>query len=378
MDVFNLDGDGPSQISGLRLADTVTSIPAMYYEVVLTCYGTKANVSYPSFWSIHVFMYVVTDVSVSPGVPLQLIRQVAADALFTLPLRLAEESVGCKGLTHNVIFISMVLDAQINSEAEPTTSEDSQLVRSLQDLTIVEGGNSDPITFYTVTENEEVYFGQSTKNKRDITIPEFNAALERVPDNDIYPEVPLDTQLTIAPEGLDDTTAFIKRPGLNNYEIMIGTELVAKALLDETLATEQISKIPHPGIITYYGCRVRRGRITAILIERLEHTLMEYAFKPEFSQVDKAAFFESLKSAVEYLHSLGLAHNDINPYNIMVKDGAPVLIDFDACQPVGKRLQSHGTKGWYKEFFNTSQQEHDTFALDLIQKWLQNPKRRGE
>ena len=61
---------------------------------------------------------------------------------------------------------------------------------------------------------------------------------------------------------------------------------------------------------------------------------------------------EGLRVAQAYLHSLGLAHNDINPYNIMVReDGTPVLIDFGSCQPFGGRLQSLGSPGWYEEMF---------------------------
>ncbi len=31
---------------------------------------------------------------------------------------------------------------------------------------------------------------------------------------------------------------------------------------------------------------------------------------------------EALESAIAYLHQLGLAHNDLSPLNVMVRDGA--------------------------------------------------------
>ncbi|KAL5615722.1 hypothetical protein FOBRF1_004470 [Fusarium oxysporum] len=110
---------------------------------------------------------------------------------------------------------------------------------------------------------------------------------------------------------------------------------------------EKVSQTPHPNIVGYYGCRVRRGRITSMVFERLDQTLQQYSSTPEFEKLDKPKFLEALQSAVAYIHSLDLAHNDVNPHNIMVKDGMPVLIDFGSCQPVGQRLQSLGTEGAY-------------------------------
>ena len=110
------------------------------------------------------------------------------------------------------------------------------------------------------------------------------------------------------------------------------------------------------------------------MLERLDQTLSQYVTTSDFQQLDKAKFLESLKSAVEYLHTLGLAHNDINPDNIMVKNGLPVLIDFDSCQPFGKRLQSLGTERWYENVFYTSEKGHDIYSLGKLQEWLQAAK----
>jgi serine/threonine protein kinase len=101
--------------------------------------------------------------------------------------------------------------------------------------------------------------------------------------------------------------------------------------------------------------------------------LTQYADTPAFEQLDKARFFAALESAIDYLHSLGLAHNDINPGNIMVKDEMPVLIDFGSCQPYGKNLRSLGTKGWYEELFFTSEKKHDVYSLAKLRDWLDKP-----
>jgi serine/threonine protein kinase len=252
-------------------------------------------------------------------------------------------------------------------------------VTSLRDLEIIEQRDRETntllyVNFYLVTPDEEVYFGKSLKNKREITLAEFSAALERIRDDEIFPEVPTDAQLKIAPESLDDSSAYIKRPGLHCYEFLKGSGDIPQELLNETLIMEQISKSSHPNIVGYYGCRVKRGRITAILLEQLDQTLLEYASTPDFQHLDKVKFMEALESAVDYLHSLGLAHNDINPYNIMVKDRMPVLIDFGSCQPFGKGLQSLGTEGWCEELFDTSEKKHDTYSLTKLREWLQKPE----
>ncbi len=253
------------------------------------------------------------------------------------------------------------------------------VVSSLRDLTIIEAfdpgaSESKYVTFYLVTPDDELYFGQLFKKKKDISLAEYSAALKYVPDSEIYPEVPQNATLTIAPDGLDDKSAFIKRPGLNSYESMKGSDWVPKGLLEETLIMEKISKTPHPNIIGYLGCRVHRGRITSLFLELLDQTLMQYIYQPGFADLDKNEFVAALESSVDHLHSLGLAHNDINPSNIMVRHGMPVLIDFGSCQPFGQRLQSLGSPGWYEEISFTSEKKHDTYALKKLREWLEKPE----
>ncbi|KAI1810811.1 kinase-like domain-containing protein [Poronia punctata] len=254
------------------------------------------------------------------------------------------------------------------------------ILQSLEDLTIYEVINSKThqvkyVTFFHITYNDDVYFGQLYKQKKEISLDDYNSALEHIKDEEIYPLIPENCQLTIAPDHWDDTTAYIKRPGLSSYESTKGTDFVPKSILQETLIMEQVSKTPHPNIITYHGCRVKNGRITAIVLERLDQTLTQLSWTPQdFQKLDVDAFFDALEQAVRYIHSLGLAHNDINPHNIMVKDGMPVLIDFGSCQPFGMNLISLGTTGWYEEMFFTSEVKHDDYSLKKLKEWLRNPE----
>lgn len=281
----------------------------------------------------------------------------------------------------------MASDTQVTSEDSKSSHDLSQdrapEVKTLQDLTIIESfspGSTVPkhTTFYHITNDEELYFGQTFKNKRELTIEEFRHALERIPDEEVYPSIPSQPPLTIAPDTVD-RPVYIKRPGLNSFEDMRGTPFVPKAILQETLIMERISKTAHPNIIHYYGCRTRRGRICALVLEELEQTLTQLISTPEFDTLDKIRFADGVASAIEYIHSLGLAHNDLNPDNIMIRRGEggeaqPVLIDFGSCQPYGKPLDSLGTVGWYDKPFFHSELEHDTFGLAKLRRWLEKPE----
>jgi len=52
------------------------------------------------------------------------------------------------------------------------------------------------------------------------------------------------------------------------------------------------------------------------------------------------AMLESIASAIECIHSLGIAHNDIKPSNVIVSSSSQQLIDFDAASDLGV----HGTQ----------------------------------
>jgi serine/threonine protein kinase len=199
-----------------------------------------------------------------------------------------------------------------------------------------------------------------------MTAEEYSSALKLVPDDQLYPKVLADIQLTLAPEDLDNDSVYIKRPGLTSYKTMKDTNFIPKALLDETLIMESISKSPHPNIVGYYGCRVRRGHITVIVLEQLKETLTQRASIHSIQELDQDHFLEALESAVDHIHSLRLAQNDINPDNFMTKNGAPVLIDFGSCQPFGNCLQSLVTPGWYEELFVTSEKKHDVYSLKKL------------
>jgi serine/threonine protein kinase len=274
----------------------------------------------------------------------------------------------------NAITMDCTSPASLSSEAGYSSFLTSS-IKSADDLILIQytdpATNAEKTNILFVSEDDEVFFGRSPKVQAQMTLDDYIKALRPIPDAALFPEVPKDVSLTIAADD-DESPSFCKQPGLFQYEPEQNTG-TPKLVLDETLIMETLAKNPHPNIIHYKGCRVRRGRITGIILAEHEETLEQFLLNPEHQHdsLDQEMFLAALDSAVKHLHSLGLAHNDINPGNIMINGShMPVLIDFGSCQPFGKKLQTFGTPGWIEEEFWTSEKKHDIFGLGKLRQWM--------
>jgi hypothetical protein len=183
-----------------------------------------------------------------------------------------------------------------------------------------------------IDEDDAVFYGQLKKEKLVISLEEFESALHRVPDEDLFPELPSDATYTLAPDDSDNDkdALHLKRPRLDyyhDYREQNALHIIPEMLLDEVHALERVSQQPHPGIIRYHGMpsshklrtchkgltlldrlRVRRGRITALVLDKHPRDLKAF-LKEAIGQIDKEPFMAALESAVKHLHLLGLAHN---------------------------------------------------------------------
>ena len=236
------------------------------------------------------------------------------------------------------------------------------IVPSLNDIEFFAVFEDDRYVYHEFTywtPDNEAWYGTVTKDPtEDPTLEEINKHLERVEEVYMYPE-PSST-MTIADPTL--ANVFIKRPHCpspSDGDLMQRS----KTFLHEISIMERIPA--HPNIVKYYGCCIRRGRVIGIVMERLGQTLKQ---SPLVANIP--AFLEELQSAVDHLHLLGLAHNDINPNNIMLKGDHPVLIDFGGCAPVGQNTDFAGTEGWTEKSSGISQKEHDTYAMKKLRTWL--------
>jgi serine/threonine protein kinase len=225
-----------------------------------------------------------------------------------------------------------------------------------------------------------VYFGRLDIPKLQMTFEQCPSALIRIPDEDLFPELPSANEcFTVASDSIRESNAvYIKRPRLTMYEIYKENDILSvlpTLILEEAHALQVISQHPHPGLVKFYGCCVRRGRITGLALEKHENDLNHYL--KDVGPVDKQAFMGALESAVQHLHSIGLAHNDINPANILVNSySLPVLVDFGSCREIGEKLTtSRGTPGWVndEDDYATSEMRHVIFAVERIWAWLEKP-----
>ncbi|KAK0112608.1 hypothetical protein ONS95_014351 [Cadophora gregata] len=250
--------------------------------------------------------------------------------------------------------------------------------RSIHDVTFSEVFtlNGDEIEFsHTslsfVDGDFNTYAGQFIGRKYDLTLDEVNSLLQHIPEEEIYPEPP--PHVKLAPACLD--RYHIKQPSVASNEEIKESHVNPKIILAEVTAMEMLSETPHPNIAKYHGCIVKRGRLVGIVLDKYASTL-ENRVVEDSRPFCKTLFLRQLKSAIDHVHSLGLAHNDINPNNIMVDENdTTFLIDFGSCKPIDGRLISAGSLGWMEEGSDywLSKKSHDLAAFSKLQKWIENP-----
>ena len=242
---------------------------------------------------------------------------------------------------------------------------------SLSEVTDYEKGEFLRSTFTYVDDENVAWVGRAPGiRKYDLTVEDLKRELRRIPDEKIYP---VHTWMSVVSEA-DRKDLFIKRPKIscadNEYEV----KLVPRILFEEAEVLEFLQQYHHPNIIRYYGCVVNRGRITGLALER-HKVILQYRFEDVPHDLDIAACMNGIRAGVRYLHSLGLAHNDINPTNVALDDDDnPIILDYGSCKKFGEELISGGTYGWVDEDYSTSAQCHDESALDKIEAWLVEEK----
>lgn len=224
-------------------------------------------------------------------------------------------------------------------------------------------------SFYVLGEDYVAYFGQSKKSKFDLTVHDILEDLKRIPDHEIYPPAP--TTVTTFTKNIN-SEFHVKSAKLLDYEDWAGKNFLADLCLGEVEILETLRQHPHPTIVKYHGCLVKRGRIVGIVLDRYKTRLFERVQNAKPGDFDYQACIEAIETGVKHLHSLGLAHNDLNPYNIMLNDlDSPRIIDFGSCRPFGNELISGGTPGWVDEFSPISDQKQDESAIVKIRTWME-------
>ncbi|RMZ74463.1 kinase-like domain [Pyrenophora seminiperda CCB06] len=225
-------------------------------------------------------------------------------------------------------------------------------------------------TFTYVDDLDRAWFGETNEmRKYDLTVEDLNRLLQPVPNEKIYPRKP-DTVPVVS--GANREKLYIKRPKLLYLDDEQDTKLLPRILLEEAEVLQFFAQHPHPNLVRFHGCTVNRDWMTGIALEKHD-IVLQYRHEDVPYPLDIKAFMHKLREGTRHIHSLGFAHNDLNPTNILLdRNDNPIIIDFGSCKRFGENLLSGGTPGWIDEDFSTSAQCHDESALEKIERWLQS------
>lgn len=109
-----------------------------------------------------------------------------------------------------------------------------------------------------------------------------------------------------------------------------------------------------------------------IVLDRYPRRLLERVQAAKLGEFAAGSCMEGVEMRIGHLHSLGYAHNDLNPMNIMLDDSDNAdIIDFGSCRPFGSNLMSGGTPGWVEKNSGKSEKCHDEWAIGKIRTWIE-------
>jgi serine/threonine protein kinase len=113
-----------------------------------------------------------------------------------------------------------------------------------------------------------------------------------------------------------------------------GTARAVAALAQEA---QVAGATAHPGLRRLLEARLDRP-LPHLVFEYVEGPTLDDALADEgpFHPVDVLLTGMQLAAALGHLHGRGLAHLDLKPANVVLRDGRPVLIDLGLARPVGE------------------------------------------
>lgn len=174
-------------------------------------------------------------------------------------------------------------------------------------------------------------------------------------------------------DGIRDIhNVFVKFPLLFKYANE-QTDIAAKHVAHEARICERLKERAHPNIASYFGVlHDGKGLIRGLCFLKYKSNLQERV-KNSRIPLNKEAFLDGVRQGMEFLHGLGLVHNDIHPSNIMMgADDVPVLTDFSSTREIGKITKggSNSDKVRWTTHPQLSCVENDYFAFEKLVKYL--------
>ncbi|KAK3114941.1 hypothetical protein LTR53_006208 [Teratosphaeriaceae sp. CCFEE 6253] len=231
--------------------------------------------------------------------------------------------------------------------------------------------------FIVIDKDSEAFIGSVPTPKLDVTLDKAAGSLRRIPDVEIYPAVT--RQMSVYALQGDIDGVYIKRPKVASHPWYAGSTTLADRFRVEAQTHELVRRNPHANIVHFEGCIVRNNLVVGLALRRYPRDLMTLV-EDEYEDVCPPSalihqWLRDIRAAVDQLHGLQLAHNDLNPRNIMQDArGAMVLVDLGSCAPLGARLTELGTPEWNEGFAEVSSVRNDEIGLVKIGEWLRGPR----
>lgn len=223
---------------------------------------------------------------------------------------------------------------------------------------------------YVDKDEYTAWYGKVGTVERETSLEQAIGCLRRVPDHEVYPPSDLDMPATSTSDYELTSDTWLKRPNIIVYGQLAGCSLIADEFRREIMTYRRLQQHPHPNVVQFKGCLQKGSLIVGVLLKRYPITLDLHKYKCD-ETFDRQACLDGIQAGVYHLHSLGIAHNDLNPDNIMLdEEGRPIIIDLGASKPFGEVLVQGGTPGWNDGFSHHSSKANDEIGLRKIREWL--------
>ncbi|RSL63297.1 hypothetical protein CEP53_004496 [Fusarium sp. AF-6] len=226
-------------------------------------------------------------------------------------------------------------------------------------------------------DNYAAWLGTVDAPNAQVELRQAAECLCRVPDKAIYPPVTPDMRSIAVSDYTPDEDTWLKRPLIHAYKKGGSSTRIADLFLDEIKAHQLVEEHPHRNLVKFKACLEKDGLVVGVL---QKHYPMTLEFRVEaWSQppYDATAFYNDIEAGLEHLHSLGFAHNDLNPNNVMVDaEDRLIIIDLGAAMPLGQLLHQGGTAGWNHGFEEKSSVANDEIGLRQMKEYLQEHRKK--
>ncbi|MQA91704.1 MAG: protein kinase [Gemmatimonas sp.] len=101
-----------------------------------------------------------------------------------------------------------------------------------------------------------------------------------------------------------------------------------------------LKKLKHPNVVRLYGSGVAGGR-AYLLLEFFSgpslYEVLESLFHRRLHIPDAIRALMHIGAAVHYLHRQGYLYRDLKPGNVLLREGIPILVDFDVVRKIDRR-----------------------------------------